>query len=427
MYKILSYVFAAVIALTSAIGLPIYKEETGLSTTAAQVSDASGTVSLEFEKQRVNTVEIELEGEAECEITVYNNDEVIYSRASSDAYRFCAFPTVETDKLTVKISNGTAKSVKASFKQSENGDFRVTSYVVADRIQSASDLNPKAFDVITDAILFGCVTFDENAQMTVNTPILETALANLRNAIGDRNVNVYVNILGPGSDGGISDWNAQMANQAEKHSKAFATRRLEGQIAELLEKYNLDGIFFDYEYPIEKKSWSDFSRFLVRLNKTTDKKIGIAVAHWDLGLSYAAIRAVDMVELMQYDLFDAQGNHSSFTTAVDGFEAARDYLLPRDKADIGIPFYARPASGAAYWPSYADYAEALGKNTDYTETEYGKAYFNSWQTVYDKTAYTMSRGLGGMMVWHYSCDVYDTDSSLSLFGAMKDCINDRTV
>ncbi len=427
MYKILSYVFAAVIAVTSFLGIPVYKEETGLNIAAAEITEFSGKSEIVFEKQRVNTVEIELEAAAPAEVKICNNNEQIYYRSSSDLYRFCAFETVETDRLTVEINGDAAvKSIKVSFKQSEDKEFRVTSYFVSEYISAPDSINPEVFDVVTDAILFGCITFDENAEMTVNTELLDPALANLRKAIGEKDVNVYVNILGPRSDEGIADWYDQMDNQAEKHSKAFKTRKLEGQIADLLDKYNFDGIFFDYEYPIDMNFWSDFSRFLVRLNKATDKKIGLAVAHWDLGLSYSAMKAVDMVEVMQYDLFDGEGNHSSMTSAVDGFNAVRDYLLPREKADLGVPFYGRPANGGAYWYNYNEYAEKLA-DIDYTETEQGKTYFNSWQTIYDKTAYAMSRGLGGMMVWHYSCDVYDINSDLSLFGAMGDCIEDRWV
>ena len=114
------------------------------------------------------------------------------------------------------------------------------------------------------------------------------------------------------------------------------------------------------------------------------------------------------------------------TSAVNGYNAVKDNLIPKEKVDLGVPFYGRPADGGAYWYNYNEYADKLA-DIDYTETDQGKTYFNSWQTIYDKTAYAMSRGLGGMMVWHYSCDVYDINSDLSLFGAMMDCIEDRQV
>ncbi len=427
MYRFICKILATIIAFSSILGVPMYKDEIGINHTAATVSEFNGRADIKFNKQNVNTVEIELEAAAPAQVYIYNDNKQIYYRLSSDAYRFCAFETIETDCLTVEIiGEVNVKSVTVSFKQNDNSDFRVTSYFVAENIIEIDSVNPKVFDIVTDAILFGCVTFNENAEMSVNTDLLEPALLNLRKSIGEKNVNIYINVLGPKSDGDIDDWYEQMANQAEKHSNAFKTRKLEGQISDLIKNYDLDGMFFDYEYPIYNKYWADFSRFLVRLDKATDKKIGLAVAHWDLGLSYSAIKAVDMIELMQYDLFDSEGNHSSMASAVNGFAAIKNYFLPRAKVDLGVPFYGRPANGGAYWPSYRDYAEELA-DCDYAETEYGKAYFNSYQTIYDKTAYAMSRGFGGMMVWHYSCDVDDVENRLSLFGAMYKCVNDRGI
>ena len=430
MYKIFSFLIAAVIAVSSFLGVPVYKEETGLNIVASEKEVngviEGGRVSVEFSKQPVNTVEIKLDSAVKATVEIYNGNELIYSKDSSDLYRFCAFRTVETDVLDVVINGDVnVKSITVSLKQSYNKDFRVTSYFVSRNICEEGSVNPEVFNVVTDAILFGCVTFNENAELTVDRNLLESSLANLRSAIENKDVNVYINILGPGSDGGIADWYDQMENQAQKHSKAFKTRKLEVAIANLLEEYDLDGVFFDYEYPIEIKYWNDFSKFLVWLNKETEKKIGLAVAHWDIGLSYSAMEAIDMIEVMQYNLFDAEGNHSSFTSATDGFNAVRDYLIPRRKADLGVPFYGRPSNGGAFWYNYNEYADKIGSD-DSAETEQGKTYFNSWQTIYDKTAYSLSRGMGGMMVWHYSCDT-DFNSENSLFKAMYECIQDRIV
>lgn len=98
---------------------------------------------------------------------------------------------------------------------------------------------------------------------------MKTALKNLKSVIGDRNVNIYVNILGPDADEGISDWKSQMENKAQKHTKAFENDTLATQINDLLNDYNFNGVF-DYEYPIKAKYWKAFSNFLVNL----DSEIG---------------------------------------------------------------------------------------------------------------------------------------------------------
>ena len=52
-------------------------------------------------------------------------------------------------------------------------------------------------------------------------------------------------------------------------------------------------------------------------------------------------------------------------------------------------------------------------------------YYNGWQMVYDKTAYAIDVGLGGVMVWHYGYDLPSADE-LSLFGAIRQALADRT-
>ena len=50
--------------------------------------------------------------------------------------------------------------------------------------------------------------------------------------------------------------------------------------------------------------------------------------------------------------------------------------------------------------------------------------FNSVQMIKDKTAFANDYGLGGVMVWHYTCDVpYEDD--LSLFKAIQTSLNTR--
>ena len=115
------------------------------------------------------------------------------------------------------------------------------------------------FDTITDVILFSCVNFNSDGELQFNDSenysgkkMMKTALKNLKSVIGDRNVNIYVNILGPDADEGISDWKSQMENKAQKHNKAFENDTLATQINDLLNDYNFNGAFFDYEYPIRQ-------------------------------------------------------------------------------------------------------------------------------------------------------------------------------
>lgn len=423
-YKIFNWIMSLFIAL-----MPL---KISASVSSVSVCDEftvkDSIITLSFAKAKVNTVTIEFEEAADITLEIVSGDSVIYTRRGSEAFRYCAFRTIETEKLEIRLSKECrVKAVSAKYNSRQADDFRVTAYVVASSISESNKPTANSFDVITDVILFGCAVFDENGNLHPDENLITESLSLLREAIGQRKVNIYINLLGPDNDKGISDWNEQMNNKAAKHNKAFKNKALIENIIALAGKYNFDGIFFDYEYPLEKDDCTRFDYFLNQLDRKTDKLIGVAVSDWDMYLNYSSLKAVDMAELMMYDRFDEIGNHSSFMTAVNGLNAVKNAKYPLQKVDLGVPFYGRPSDSAAYWPAYKDYAAALGTSYDGAETENGFSYFNCAQTIYDKTAYALDNGFGGMMVWHYACDITDTDNGLSLFGAMKACISDREV
>ena len=101
---------------------------------------------------------------------------------------------------------------------------------------------------------------------------------------------------------------------------------------------------------------------------------------------------------------------------------------------MGLPFYSRPIDKAGYWGVYADVSQQLGVwgnsivedvNTGEGEIYQQKCYYNGRQMIYDKTCYAIDTGVGGVMIWHYSCDT--TDSELSLYGAISEAVNSRAI
>lgn len=302
-------------------------------------------------------------------------------------------------------------------------DFEVVSYAVASNIQSPDSLHTEDFDIITTVILFGCVTFDEAGELHADTNMLETALANLRNAIGERDVKITLNLLGPGPVE-YTDWNDQMEKLALLHNEAFASGKLEGNIKALIEKYDFDGVHFDYEYPISKDAWKAFNKFLVKLDKQMpDRTIGIAVSTWDVGLNTQALNAIDSIELMLYDHYDEEGRHSTYETAVGAAEGFLEKYIPLDMVHFGLPFYARPTDSDAYWYGYNSYYNQLDENGFYYDESIGKNFwFNTPDVIADKTQYALDNGFGGVMIWHYSCDLPSSDPN-SLLGAIGTAIN----
>jgi len=407
------------------------------------------------EPTEINTVVLSEKEEniTEYEIAVQKNGafETVYRQDKVGTLRYCALETVETDAVRVTVQKTregkfTLTNADILLSKHTRDDFRVTAYMVCDTVQQPDSIKPAHMAAITDIMLFGAAVFDEEGHIKFNTfeingesvsgeDALRTAIENIRAACNsDKMPSLYINLLGPDGD---------TKEKEKKHNVVFTecADTLSKEIKALLTQFDVDGVYFDYEYPYKSSGWRAYSQFLVQLDETLgDKKIGIALGPWGGKLSKDAKTAVDYYELMTYDMFDDDGYHATFETCIDGVKFMEKQGYEAQKYTLGIPFYARPLDRSAVWSSYYESAETLGKfgNVDSTPIEVtvwengqnvnkmleSPRYFNSYQMVYDKTAFTFDSELGGVMVWHYACDV-GTETGLSLFDAMAKAIADR--
>lgn len=304
-----------------------------------------------------------------------------------------------------------------------NKDFRVTTYLVASNVSSEASLHSEDFDIITDIILFSLATFDAEGQVHEDSR-LPKVLEIVRNVIGERDVKIHINLLGPGplTDHGV--WEENMKDLSAQHNLAFKSGVLEDNIIALLNKYDFDGVYFDYEYPAGLMDWMKFSNFLVGFDKKLgDKILGIA-ASTDVMLTPAAINAVDRVEAMLYDIWDDSGRHAPYNTSKNLVFNFTIKGIPRDKLGFGLPFYARPTDHDAYWYGYSGCYNGIDENGYYYDANIGKTFwFNTPDVIKEKTEYAIENGLGGVMVWHYSCDLPSSHED-SLFRAIGEAVEE---
>lgn len=299
-------------------------------------------------------------------------------------------------------------------------DFKVTTYIRGDYVQSPDSLYAEDFDIVTDVILFECASFNAEGEIVYDEAKLETALGNIRNAIGDRDVNITLNLLGPW---GITDsdvWEEQMEAQSDEHNKAFTSGVLEDNIIEILDKYDFDGVHFDYEYPISAKAWRYYNKFLVSLDeKLGDYTLGVAGNSWNIKFTTAAIAAIDSFEIMSYDMIDDEGRHATYEDTVKLVQNVGIYGMPYDKVNVGLAFYSRPTDMSTYWYGYNGCYEGIDENGWYHCNDIDKDFwFNTPDVIAAKTEYAINHGFGGVMIWHYNCDLPSTheDSLLRAAG-----------
>ncbi len=305
-------------------------------------------------------------------------------------------------------------------------DFRVTAYIRASFIQSEDNIYAEDFDIITDVILFECASFNSVGEIIIEKEMLESTLGIIRKAIGNRDVNITLNLFGPSGETDSDDWNEKMEAQSDEHNKAFTSGVLEENIKSVLEKYGFSGVHFDYEYPISRKAWNYFNDFLVSLDKKLgDYTIGVACSDWNLQFTTAAINAIDTFELMAYDFNDSEGRHSTYEDTVKAANNIGLYGIPLEKINIGLPFYSRPTDMSLYWYAYNGYYEEIDENGWYHCDNLDKDFwFNTPDVIYRKTEFAVKNGYGGVMTFHYNCDLPSSDEA-SLLRAIGKAVSDN--
>lgn len=320
--------------------------------------------------------------------------------------------------LSVTFSSFPIRTISQRAKE-----FRVTAYVVGSNFVDETRIDSSHFADITDVILFGMATFDTEGKVNLDKNF-DKVFNNLKNAVGESSAKIHLNLLGPGSVSG-STWDEQMANQGERHCLAFKNGKLEKNIKDVLDKYNFDGIFFDYEYPVREEHWKVFDEFLITFDKYIgdDYILGCAFSPWFDSQSPEAMAVLDRVEVMAYDLWDEDGTHSSIAAAEHLVELMIEMGYDARKLDMGIPFYARPTTQESYWYGYNGWHDVIDNKGLCFDEETGLTFsFNTYDVVYEKAQWAVMKGLGGVMVWHYSCDV-PKENRDSLFNAIRNSVD----
>ena len=305
-------------------------------------------------------------------------------------------------------------------------DFKVTTYIRGDAIMYwGVEVYEEDFDIVTDVIIFECASFNSKGEVEYDEEKMETVLGKVRNAIGDRDIHLTLNLLGPW---GVTDsdvWEDQMEAQSNEHNKAFESGVLEDNIVAVLDKYDFDGVHFDYEYPISLKAWHYYNKFLVSLDKALGEKytLGVAGNAWNIKFTNAAIEAIDTFELMSYDFVDAEGRHATYEGTLDQLRQLGLKGMPSEKVNVGLPFYSRPTDMTTYWYGYNGCYDKMTDDGWYHCDETGKDFwFNTPDVIAQKTDYCINNGYGGVMIWHYNCDLPSTQEG-SLLRAIGEAVN----
>ena len=233
---------------------------------------------------------------------------------------------------------------------------------------------------------------------------------------------IFISIGGWGiGDGGGDDTRFHKMAEREEGRHAFVKN-----VMAFVNKYKMDGVDLDWEYPDEDSPSAD--HYVALVNELSDalhkqnKKLTAAVISYGnkgYGTKNEVFEKMDWLNLMAYD--DDYGPdyiraHSPYSLA----QKSLDYWLverklPAQKATLGLPFYSKKGMGN-YGPSYNN----LLKDGASPYDDYWKgAFYNGIFTIEAKVKLAKQRGCAGVMIWEISSDTKDEFSLLKAISRAK--------
>lgn len=209
-------------------------------------------------------------------------------------------------------------------------------------------------------------------------------------------------------------------------------------VMDVVNKYGMDGVDNDWEYPSTKDGSSRGNLYLMRefsniLHAPGEEKLLTAAitcgkyeGSYSNGILSECFPCMDWCNVMVYDDFSTTqpGIHHS---PMELMETAYNYWvgkrkMPTKKFVGGIPIYGRPA-GITQSGTVLTYKSIIGQGGDpdanqaeVTSSSYndGKTkytvYYNGRPLVREKTRYCLDNGTGGIMFWEAGQDTHDSTS-----------------
>ncbi|CAK9018963.1 Probable chitinase 2 [Durusdinium trenchii] len=208
--------------------------------------------------------------------------------------------------------------------------------------------------------------------------------------------------------------------------KAKNRKRFVKELGEFMEKYDLDGVDYNWEYPgyrfgqgylAESEVKADYEGLSKLVFETRQMYVDKGWANKAITMAYypdsrqeqllrdhGIAEQADLLHMMSYD----QGgtHHSSLEYGRKSADQGKG-ILPAQQLTMGVPFYGRH-SRSGEWTTYEDLVQKhwpLNPALDAVDVPGGASIgFNGVTTMSLKTNHTLQEGLAGVMIWEVGQD-----------------------
>ena len=336
------------------------------------------------------------------ELTVSREGEILY-RQELEAGRRLFWLGEAAETLTFSWRGEGRWAELALFDTGpEEESFILSGYYPVSGSISQAPPEEAVTDRLTDVFLISGAAWGESGQVEIVDEGYSAALENLRQA-QSHGVRVWSTLMPRGAL--VRQGTA--GNLMDTPEKRLA---LAQAVAEHAGEYGLDGVDLDWEFP-RGEEWEYFSLWLPELAEALHREGRLLCltlypdrADFPEEELAAVAACVDRVNVMAYDLFDREGRHSTYETALSALSAFRQMGFAPEKLCLGLPLYGRPADGSARWDLYNTLTAE-----DPADNWQGDSYFNGLYLLQDKTLAALEEGCCGVMLYHLDCDVSPGD------------------
>ena len=325
-------------------------------------------------------------------------------------------------RITVTAADERFAISKLAFKEisavKRATPFRNVGYFCASSIDKLRECFYDKLSGYTDIILFDYGSWNANGDFlwgtmyeNVDEAHLENTLAEIRALDGGNDLDIWFCLQN--YDKSITDTSVLFATETSRRNLAqFAVN--------LCEKYGFTGIDIDYEYPATVTEWRNYGEFLSlcgQMLHAKGYKLSAALTSFGTNHITANIQsALDYVNMMVYDIYDATGRHSPYSLMDRFYKYYTGIGFRSEQLVLGVPYHTRTLEtvddrhqygGGGYRGLYDEYAEYINPHTNLITSTSGKwnYYFNGTDMLRDKVWYAISNNMSGVFCWSLRNDV----------------------